>query len=136
MLCLLPPTRLALGHFAPARVADASGLFNLMRNLGGAIGIALIDTVIYGRGPGHVRQLADRLMAGDVATAQSIGLPDGVVTGIPIANADPSMLALVQPLLEKAGLVVAINEAWAMLAAFMALSVIGVFLIRPQPRAG
>ena len=28
---------------------DASGLFNLMRNLGGAIGIALIDTILYGR---------------------------------------------------------------------------------------
>ena len=46
MFCLLPPTRLALGHLAPERVPDASGLFNLMRNLGGAIGIALIDTVI------------------------------------------------------------------------------------------
>ena len=51
MFCLLPPTRLALGHLAPDRVPDASGLFNLMRNLGGAIGLALIDTVIYGRAP-------------------------------------------------------------------------------------
>jgi DHA2 family multidrug resistance protein len=134
MLCLLPPTRLALGRFAPERVADASGLFNLMRNLGGAIGLALIDTVIYGRGPHHVRHLTDRLMAGDVATAQSIGLPDGVVTGVPIETVDPSMLALVQPLVEKAGLVLAINEAWAMLAALMALSVIGVFFIRPERR--
>lgn len=49
MFCLLPPTRLALGHLAPAAVPDASGLFNLMRNLGGAIGLALIDSVIYGR---------------------------------------------------------------------------------------
>jgi DHA2 family multidrug resistance protein len=134
MLCLLPPTRLALGHFAPERVTDASGLFNLMRNLGGAIGLALIDTVIYGRAPDHVRRLTDRLMAGDVATAQSIGLPDGVVTGVPIETVDPSMLALVQPLVEKAGLVLAINEAWAMLAALMALSVIGVFFIRPERR--
>ena len=47
MFCLLPPTRLALGHLAPDRVGDASGLFNLMRNLGGAVGIALIDTVIW-----------------------------------------------------------------------------------------
>ena len=132
MLCLLPPTRLALGHFAPARVADASGLFNLMRNLGGAIGLALIDTVIYGRGPDHVRRLTDRLMSGDVAMAQSIGLPDGMVTGVPIGNIDPSTLALVQPLVEKAGLVVSINEAWALLAALMALSLIGVFFIRPQ----
>ena len=49
MFCLLPPTRLALGALPEARGADASGLFNLMRNLGGAIGIALIDTILYGR---------------------------------------------------------------------------------------
>ena len=51
MFCLLPPTRLALGHLAASRVPDASGLFNLMRNLGGAIGLAMIDTVIYTRSP-------------------------------------------------------------------------------------
>ncbi len=44
MFCILPPTRLALAQLAPERIPDASGLFNLMRNLGGAIGIALIDT--------------------------------------------------------------------------------------------
>jgi DHA2 family multidrug resistance protein len=38
MFCLLPPTRLALGTLAAIQVPDASGLFNLMRNLGGAIG--------------------------------------------------------------------------------------------------
>ena len=53
MFCLLPPTRLALGHLDAARVPDASGVFNLMRNLGGAIGLALIDTVIYTRAPQH-----------------------------------------------------------------------------------
>src|SRR6201996_2922519 len=41
MFCLLPPTQLALGALTAAQVPDASGLFNLMRNLGGAIGIAL-----------------------------------------------------------------------------------------------
>ena len=48
------------------------------------------------------------------------------------STVDPSLLALVQPLVEKAGLVVSINEAWALLAALMALSLIGVFFIRPQ----
>jgi DHA2 family multidrug resistance protein len=42
MFCLLPPTRLALGALSETQVPDASGLFNLMRNLGGAIGVALI----------------------------------------------------------------------------------------------
>ena len=49
MFCLLPPTRLALGRLDASRVPDASGLFNLMRNLGGAIGLAMIDTVIFAR---------------------------------------------------------------------------------------
>ena len=50
-LCLLAPTRLALGHLPSSRVNDGSSLFNLMRNLGGAIGIALIDTVLFTRTP-------------------------------------------------------------------------------------
>jgi hypothetical protein len=37
------PTQLALGHLPKTAVANASGLFNLMRNLGGAIGIAVIQ---------------------------------------------------------------------------------------------
>ena len=49
MFCLLPPTRLALETLPHKQVPDASGLFNMMRNLGGAVGIALINTVLYGR---------------------------------------------------------------------------------------
>src|SRR5258708_13533400 len=37
MLCLLPSTALALSGFDPAHIPNASGLFNLMRNLGGAL---------------------------------------------------------------------------------------------------
>ncbi len=69
MFCLLPPTRLALGALTEAEVPDASGLFNLMRNLGGAIGIALIDTILYGRTGGHAEALRDRLIAGDTTAA-------------------------------------------------------------------
>jgi DHA2 family multidrug resistance protein len=55
MFCLLPPTRIALGDLPEQEIADASGLFNLMRNLGGAIGIALIDTILYGLGTARLR---------------------------------------------------------------------------------
>ncbi|GAA3267455.1 hypothetical protein GCM10020258_37720 [Sphingomonas yabuuchiae] len=49
MFCLLPPTRMALGRLPRTLVADGSGLFNLMRNLGGAVGLALVDTMIFSR---------------------------------------------------------------------------------------
>ena len=75
MFCLLPPTRLALGHLEASRVPDASGLFNLMRNLGGAIGLAMIDTVIYTRAPAIGVAFTERLQAGDIDTAKFIGIP-------------------------------------------------------------
>jgi MFS transporter, DHA2 family, multidrug resistance protein len=133
MFCLLPPTRLALGHLAPERVADASGLFNLMRNLGGAIGLALIDTVIYGRGPIHAAFLIERLKAGDIATGRLVGLPEGSLTGVAPQNVDPETIALVRALAEKAALVISVNEAWAMLAAFSAIAMLCVGFLRPAP---
>jgi DHA2 family multidrug resistance protein len=44
MLCIVPSVNLALSGFAMAELRYASGLFNLMRNLGGAIGIAVVNT--------------------------------------------------------------------------------------------
>ncbi len=136
MLCLLPPTRLALGHLPPDRVANASGLFNLMRNLGGAIGLALIDTVIYGRAPVHGEALVARLMAGEVEAGRIVGLPDGLLRGRPIGEITPEMEAAVRPLIEKASLVSAINEAWAMLAMFMILGLIALPLVTRRRTAG
>ena len=117
MFCLLPPTRLALGHLAAERVPDASGLFNLMRNLGGAIGLALIDTVIYTRAPGHGEAIVARLQAGDIATAQLRRHPARLVREPSAGTARRRHNRFLRPLVEKAALVQAINDAWALLAA-------------------
>ena len=116
MFCLLPPTRLALGQLPEARVPDASGLFNLMRNLGGAIGLALIDTVIYSRSPTHGTAIMERLQAGDVETARFIGVPLELMAARPPGPLDAQAEALLTPLIEKAALVQSINEAWALVA--------------------
>jgi len=44
MLCIVPSVNTALSGFAGMELKYASGLFNLMRNLGGAVGIALVNT--------------------------------------------------------------------------------------------
>ena len=122
MFCLLPPTRLALGDLPLKQVPDASGLFNLMRNLGGAIGLALIDTVIYGRAPMLGRQIVSRLQAGDIETAKALGIPISFFSsriGQPIDAATTAALA---PLVEKLALVRAINEAWLLIAILTVLA--------------
>lgn len=44
MLCIVPSVTMALGAVPPQELGAASGLFNLMRNLGGAIGIAVVNS--------------------------------------------------------------------------------------------
>src|SRR3954453_981093 len=126
MFCLLPPVRLALGALTEAEVPNASGLFNLMRNLGGAIGIALIDSLLYGRSVGHAEALRHRLIAGDVTAAQAIGLDLELFLHRPADVSDATVEAYVRPLVEKAAFALSSNEAWIVLAcaAFAALLLI------------
>jgi len=56
-----PIVTLALGSLPPSRLKLASGLFNLMRNLGGAIGIALCGTLLNNRSNQHFLHLAEHL---------------------------------------------------------------------------
>jgi DHA2 family multidrug resistance protein len=135
MLCLLPTTALALGGFVPAQVPNASGLFNLMRNLGGAIGLAIIDTILEQRAPIHVAALVSRLQAGDASAARLVGLPTERFTGTPMGPVDAATRAFVEPLVERAGLVAAFNDAWLLIGGLILLSLPLLLLLQP-PRPG
>jgi MFS transporter, DHA2 family, multidrug resistance protein len=56
-----PVVTLTLGSLAPERLKLSSGLFNLMRNLGGAIGIAVCGTILNDRSNLHFLHLAEHL---------------------------------------------------------------------------
>jgi DHA2 family multidrug resistance protein len=131
MFCLLPTTRLALGRLAPAHIPDASGLFNLMRNLGGAIGLAVIDTILYGHAPAIGRSLETGLRAGDPDAAARIGLPPAMLTRHAADTLDPQRLAMLRHLIGRAALAEASNEAWAMLAMLTALVTFAIFWAKP-----
>jgi DHA2 family multidrug resistance protein len=126
MFCLLPPTRIALGDLPETEIADASALFNLMRNLGGAIGIALIDTILYGRVVAYAENFRDRLLVGDVSAARAIGLDPSLLLNRPPRPPSDAEIAYVRPLIEKASLALCVNEAWAMLAA---VAIVGLLLV-------
>ena len=127
MFCILPPTQLALGQLPKSLVADASGLFNMMRNLGGAIGIALIDTIVYSRAPNYADDLVGRLATGDKGMAQTLGVtPDF----LGVALLDPVKQASVGSLVNKVAMVHAINDAWSIVAVVTIAAVLAIPLAR------
>lgn len=135
MFCLLPPTRLALGRLAPSLVADGSGVFNLMRNLGGALGLALIDTIIFSRSAVYATAIAAQLRAGDIATAVGIGIPRDAFVEQLGQPPDQFTEEMVRPLVEKAALVHAINDAWLLIGILTALAMLLVALVRRAQNA-
>jgi DHA2 family multidrug resistance protein len=64
MLCMVPINNLALGTMPPQMMKNASGVFNLTRNLGGAIGLALINTILDKRMDLHLLRLRDSVTWG------------------------------------------------------------------------
>jgi DHA2 family multidrug resistance protein len=133
MLCLLPATRLALDGWPASEIADASGLFNLMRNLGGAIGIALIDTTVTQRTQGHAASLVEKLLAGSGEAARLIGVP-ALSPDQASVWADQTTRALIEPLVRRAALTASMNDAWFLLAALFAAALLMVPAIRPANR--
>jgi len=96
-----------------------------MRNLGGAIGIALIDTILYSRIGFYAGNFRDRLLAGDLAAARAIGLDPKLLLERASHPPTDAEIAYVRPLVEKASLALCVNEAWALLAGF---AIVGLLL--------
>ena len=66
MLCFLPINTLTLGLLPMEEVKNASGLYNLMRNLGGAIGLAVANTLILYLNKTYYSQLRESVKSTDI----------------------------------------------------------------------
>jgi MFS transporter, DHA2 family, multidrug resistance protein len=61
VFAVAPAVNLGLGSLPPERLKYASGLFNMMRNLGGAVGIALCGAILNARTNFHFVAIASNL---------------------------------------------------------------------------
>ena len=73
MICMVPITNLSLGTLPVATLKNASGLFNVTRNLGGAVGLAIINTILSDREDLHIARIRETLTWGrDVADTSCV----------------------------------------------------------------
>jgi MFS transporter, DHA2 family, multidrug resistance protein len=130
MFCVLPPTELALGKLPTLSIPDASGLFNLMRNLGGAVGIGIIDSIIFGQSPKHAQALYDGLVAGNERVLTALGVTRDAVMQAAI---DPHKRAAMASLLKKVAFADAINDAWLALSVITAAILVVLLFAKAAP---
>jgi DHA2 family multidrug resistance protein len=71
-LIFVPLTTVALGALRKEQIGNASGIFNLMRNLGGSIGISMVTTLLDRGAQTHQAILVSHMTPYDPAFQQRI----------------------------------------------------------------
>ncbi len=136
MLAIVPITNVALGTLAPDRVKNASGLFNLMRNLGGAIGLAAINTVLNDQTDLHLARLHEAVTW---SRRPAVEVLDNLAAGLSDFGSDANAMALKQLTLivHRQAVVMAFADIFLMLSVlFVALAALAVVMKRPAAVPG
>lgn len=125
----------ALQSLPPQLVHSGAGLFNTMRNLGGAFGIAALATVQAHSFALHRQEL---YAAADPNNPHVAGMIAGARAYLEQAGAaDPERQALMRyaALLDREALVMTFNDQFLALAVIIGLSAFAMLLLRPKPQA-
>jgi len=138
MLCIVPSVGMALGGFAMTELRYASALFNLMRNLGGAIGIALVNTWLQDHSRIQAARMSESLgAAGRHAPEVVASLANRIAEA---RGGDPGQAllqaqAVLARLVGKDALTSAFDETFRLMAWLFIAALVMVPFCRPPPPA-
>jgi DHA2 family multidrug resistance protein len=134
MLAMIPVNNIALGTLAPSMMKNASGLFNLTRNLGGAVGLAVINEVLNDRTDLHIDRLHDRMNWGNGTAVDMLNMLTQKFQGM--GNASLMALKELSLIVHRQAVVMSFGDAFYMLTFFyVGLSVLVIFVSKPKPGA-
>lgn len=136
MLCMVPINNLALGTLPHDRLKNASGLFNLTRNLGGAVGLALINTVLIQRNDFHYGRLAEHVTW---ANPEAVKKLDDMTRNFQSHGLDGPTAALSKlsgMVAQQATLMSFIDVFYLLTVLFASLAVFAMLMRKPPAAAG
>ncbi|MDQ0315062.1 DHA2 family efflux MFS transporter permease subunit [Amorphus orientalis] len=126
MFCMVPITNLSLGTLPLHELKNASGLFNVTRNLGGAVGLAVINTLLSNRTDLHAARLAESVAWGRQAVEEKIA---AIEQGLSSLGPDAHRAAIAQ----IGGMVSQQSAVMAFADVFYAMTLLFFVLILATP---
>jgi MFS transporter, DHA2 family, multidrug resistance protein len=136
MLAIVPINNIALGTLPPERLKNASGLYNLMRNLGGAVGLAALTTVLNVRTDLHLARLHEAITWSRQPALETL---NNLTQRFSSYGSDAQTMALKQlnQIVHRQGVVMAFADVFLLLTfLFGALAVLALVMKRPPAAAG
>ncbi|TPE61168.1 DHA2 family efflux MFS transporter permease subunit [Sandaracinobacter neustonicus] len=132
MFCIVSVSVMAFATLPQPMIKDSTGLFTLMRNMGGAAGIAIINTILQVRTNFHQARLAESANPGRPEIAERMEMIQGLATARNLPDPENYALRLMAQLLHREATVMAIADAFLILSIiFMVSAFIPLFLKKP-----
>ncbi|MDL2399371.1 DHA2 family efflux MFS transporter permease subunit [Rhizobium mayense] len=133
MMCMVPINNIALGTMPPARMRGASGLFNLTRNLGGAVGLAIINTVLSTRQDAHYMHLREHVHWGSPAAIDQINNMTANFSASGLDGPQAAVRQLVN-MAEQQAIIMSFSDVFLMLTVLFLAMIFGVLMLS-KPKA-
>jgi MFS transporter, DHA2 family, multidrug resistance protein len=136
ILSMLPLNQASVGAVSREDTADAAGLYNMARNLGGSMGLALLGVFIDRQSASHVQTIGASVTANSpLAQAQIAGQAQTYVAqnGGDLAGGQMHAFAQLAATVQQQATVITYSDCFWVLGVAMFAMMPLVFLLRPPP---
>jgi DHA2 family multidrug resistance protein len=134
MFIMLPVNQLALGRLPVSQVKNASGLYNLMRNLGGAVGLAVINTLATTRLAIHTQHLDEAVNWARPGAMNTLDHLTQAMTAGKGESAHMAAMSRIAQMIEHQALTLTYNDV-LLLMAFTFFAALPATLLLAKPAA-
>jgi MFS transporter, DHA2 family, multidrug resistance protein len=137
-LIMVPLSSIATANIEREQAGSASSVFNMMRNLGGSIGIAALATLLTQREQFHSNRLGDAVSMYSTQTQQRIEQMTQffITQGYGAEVAQNQAIASIGNLVRREAYVMAYNDCFYFIACTLLLSGLTVILMKKVKAAG
>jgi DHA2 family multidrug resistance protein len=133
-LFLIPLLSMATAGIPKKDAGSASAIFNMMRNLGGSVGIALLSTLVTNREHLHSVRIGSTITASSPGLQQRLDSTTAMLLakGLDPATAARASLKILNSSVQEQSFLLAYSDAFYVIGAILAASMLLLFFV-PKP---
>ncbi|MCY1415028.1 Multidrug export protein EmrB [compost metagenome] len=126
-LIMITVSLIATAYILPQDAGSASGLFNILRNLGGAIGIALLSTLLDSRAKVYYDYLRESVVPSNGAVDERLAQLTAQF------GSQQAALGKLSEIVHQQASIMAYNDAFHVIGIFLMVGMFAILLTKPLP---
>jgi DHA2 family multidrug resistance protein len=126
-LVMVTSSLICMAYLMPKDIGSGSSLYNVLRNLGGAVGIAMIATLLDNRSKTYFDYLREAVVPGNPQVAERLALLTEKL------GSETAALARISEIVHQQAQIMAFNDAFTVIGVGLMISICAILLTRRLP---